>query len=1216
MKSVLFSFFLSFISLWTFAQCPDTSIWNFDTDLECWTLTQNLEGSVVDGVLQLNVTGHDPFMHSPTLTMDALEHKLSYLEMRNNSDDISGQVYFTSNTGGWSQELSRSFDIVPNDTIIREYAIDMTIVPSWTGTITQVRMDPLATVSSGSIEIDYIRIPGLNCMKQEIGFPAVENKTIYDGPFLLEATTTSGLPVEYSLETGPAVLDGAEVTLNGEEGLVVIRASQEGDELWCRATDMKVAFVVNDTITVAEEDPCHFTDHWVGTDALGRSLPLVGETGTRREDKLVGVFYYIWMGTHGQQVKDITELLKKPKAERDWGPVGSFHFWGEPEQGYFRSEDPWVLRRDLQMLTNAGVDFLFFDVTNAVLYLDVVEEFCRVSSQMREEGIPTPDFCFTTNARSGSTMNRLFNQFYSKGEYRDLWFFWDGKPLILGHEDDPELLPYVKDFFRIKYSWAWTNASEEPDHWQWLDRYPQDYGWSEAPGIPEQISVSVAHHPSNPLGKSYHGGSQPAVNEHYVTEYTGHGLQFAEQWSRALEVDPRIVMITQWNEWIAQRSLWESTSDTYGGRPIAQGDSYFVDVFSREFNRDIAPMKDGYTDNYYYQMIDGIRRFKGMEEALEFSDPATMHTDGDFAEWENVSPAFEDPVGDVMHRNFRGYEAGSMFVNTSGRNDIRYSKVTHDADSLYFYVECSDDLSPSSDTLWMLLLLDTDRNGYTGWEGYDFMVRNIPSDPGTAALASWNGKRWQVAATLMPAVSGNRMEFALSRSGLHLDQASPEFYFKWADNPVQMDDISCFFMNGDAAPDRRFKYHFGSSVPEVVEQSAFKDHQVPGILQFEDFDQGSAGLAWVDADLLNRGGAYRPEGGVDIAGHGDQEFHVGWLNPGEWLEYTLQVNSIGVFDLEFRYASGNGKLKALLEVDGKPVSDTLVLPATGGEEKWGGYSTSCRMNAGEHVLGIRILDAGDTDRLDYMVISESDVVYPGEGSGLMRSFWTAKAGGRGWFVDSICGELDPLPDHLWSGSPGCDLPGDFWNARWEGQLEPLYTGTHHFYFTLKDLAKLWIGHELVIDGWKSGSSGQTLECEVDLQAGVKVPVRIDLADGAGDALMRLEWECGGNPREVIPTSQLFPEIIPLPTGTDLRSMESIEIWPNPATHLVHISGLSEKEIESICLLDHSGRIIQQEETRGMDTMSLPLDPYPAGVYLIRFSSRQGTCIKKLMLQPR
>src|SRR5271166_2777688 len=37
----------------------------------------------------------------------------------------------------------------------------------------------------------------------------------------------------------------------------------------------------------------------------------------------------------------------------------------------------------------------------------------------------------------------------------------------------------------------------------------------------------------------------------------------------------------------------------------------FVDEFDAEFSRDIEPMKGAHGDNYYYQLVANIRRFKG-----------------------------------------------------------------------------------------------------------------------------------------------------------------------------------------------------------------------------------------------------------------------------------------------------------------------------------------------------------------------------------------------------------------------------------------------------------------------------------------------------------------------------------------------------------------------------------------------------------------------------
>ena len=53
--------------------------------------------------------------------------------------------------------------------------------------------------------------------------------------------------------------------------------------------------------------------------------------------------------------------------------------------------------------------------------------------------------------------------------------------------------------------------------------------------------------------------------------------------------------------------------------PFMRRDStyFFVDQYNAEFNRCIQPMKGGYTDNYYMQMAENIRQYKGIRPIPE-----------------------------------------------------------------------------------------------------------------------------------------------------------------------------------------------------------------------------------------------------------------------------------------------------------------------------------------------------------------------------------------------------------------------------------------------------------------------------------------------------------------------------------------------------------------------------------------------------------------------
>lgn len=84
----------------------------------------------------------------------------------------------------------------------------------------------------------------LNTSFQAITFPRVPNKLTSDAPFALNATATSGLPVSYEVVSGPASLNGNTITLTGQAGQVVLRATQAGNATYKPADPVSVSFQV------------------------------------------------------------------------------------------------------------------------------------------------------------------------------------------------------------------------------------------------------------------------------------------------------------------------------------------------------------------------------------------------------------------------------------------------------------------------------------------------------------------------------------------------------------------------------------------------------------------------------------------------------------------------------------------------------------------------------------------------------------------------------------------------------------------------------------------------------------------------------------------------------------------------------------------------------------------------------------------------------------
>lgn len=547
---------------------------------------------------------------------------------------------------------------------------------------------------------------------------------------------------------------------------------------------------------------------WIATDALGRRLSGFEQTGPVKNEKWVGLFYYIWHGGHTptDTIYDITKILQKDPVNPEYGPKGHFHYWGESEAGYYHAGDPWVIRRNIAMMAAAGVDFIYFDATNAFTYLPVVETYCRISMEMRQKGINAPYISFMTNSKSGKTLNTIYDEFYAQQKFKDLWFIWEGKPLVFGQPADTELRPEVKDFFNLKYSWAWTDAQNQPDHWQWIDRYPQDFGWSTK-GVVDQVPVSVASHPVSNIGNSYSNGKQPEYNEYKLTPFTGQGRHFAEQWSRVFELNPKVVMITQFNEWMAQRFInGDKASPAFLGHPPVKGETYFVDAYNEEYNRDIEPMKGGHTDNMYYQMVNYIRLFKGMKAPEQASAAQNINIDGVFKEWQTVRPVFVDYEGDVAHRNFMGANENTTYVNQTGRNDIVESRVGVNKDFIFFYVKTAQPLTPHKSKNWMLLYVNTDTVKTTGWEGYDLLINSIPSGKNSTSVKEFESDKWKGNQKIKYAYAGNEMEIAVPIAWFNAKNDRLVFSFHWSDNSQKLNDINEFFIHGDSAPDRRFDY--------------------------------------------------------------------------------------------------------------------------------------------------------------------------------------------------------------------------------------------------------------------------------------------------------------------------------------------------------------------------------------------------------------------------
>lgn len=570
--------------------------------------------------------------------------------------------------------------------------------------------------------------------------------------------------------------------------------------------------------------PVPMADTWEATDALERRVATRPVAPAPRPGKYVGLFYWTWHVGASEPYNVSKIIAEHPDALTNyehpaWGPWFAPHHWAEPLFGFYRSTDRWVLRKHAEMLAAAGVDVVIFDCTNGTLTWDEqYKTLCEVWTEARKDGVPTPHIAFllpfAPTPDSLTSLKHLYEDLYKPGRWKDLWFYWKGKPLIMaypdnltdvaGDETETRLRREIRAFFTFRPGQPdYVNGPSRPDHWGWLEVYPQ-HGYAQGPdGGHEEVPVGVAQNACDASGGHCAAFNLPGSYGRSYTRRKGHdprpdaykyGLNFAEQWERAFELDPEFVFITGWNEWVAGRH-----------KHWGMKDNAFPDEYDTEHSRDIEPMKGGHGDNYYYQMVDCIRRFKGVREQPRASAQRTIRIGGAAQQWDGVGPAFPTWPGNTRPRDSQGY-GSTHYTNTTGRNDIVLAKVARDRTNVYFLVECSAPITPATDRNWMWLLIDVDRNHRTGWEGYDFVLNRAAAGVLEVCTGGWN---WKPVGKVRYAVRGNRLEVAIPRKLLALDPKRPlDIEFKWADNIQRPGDIMDFYVSGDVAPLGWFNWRY------------------------------------------------------------------------------------------------------------------------------------------------------------------------------------------------------------------------------------------------------------------------------------------------------------------------------------------------------------------------------------------------------------------------
>lgn len=569
-----------------------------------------------------------------------------------------------------------------------------------------------------------------------------------------------------------------------------------------------------------------YTDTYVATDSYGRRIAEYGEAGPVKEgDRQVGMMFWNWTkGAPTTSAAIISEVLAAhPDAMTSEGAsVWNMKktYWDESVYGFYDSLDYWVYRRQAELLSAAGVDAIFLDYSNGgATRINMLMQIAKAFRDAKKDGVDIPEiaaFCgsWTGSEDLVSLFLSIYNVCFQQEDFSDIWFHYDGKPLIFGvpnvdgvkkqFSEDPqgkETMDIIADFFSFRED---NNVGERKSStWRWIEAFPQTLrGGTKEDGRCEfmclGVSLNISYagnvHAASDVysrGRSY----SEAFGDDYRIEATKEAFFFREQASLVLDADPHFVYVDGWNEFASDLNR------NYSGLDFA-----FPDAFDSDNSRDFEPVKGFLKDDCYMLLCDFVRKYKGIRPAPVATEEITIDIKGDASAWENVGPEFlnfrgqdrlngKDAYPDNRTGEFQTY-------NIVVKNRVLSSKAARDKDFLYFYAKADKDIAYEDESLQ--LLINTDRNAATGVDGYDYVLGRTL---GKAEALSKNGE--EIICTEIGSyeynVSGDTLQIKIPRAVIG-ETGVIDMELKWLSG--EYTEVIDFYSNLNTAPVGRFNYLF------------------------------------------------------------------------------------------------------------------------------------------------------------------------------------------------------------------------------------------------------------------------------------------------------------------------------------------------------------------------------------------------------------------------
>lgn len=268
-----------------------------------------------------------------------------------------------------------------------------------------------------------------------------------------------------------------------------------------------------------------------------------------------------------------------------------------PVLGKYSSKDPDILKKHFQWFQQLGVDWLLIDWTNilwsgrpwdkqAGIAPEIEQSVAimfKTALSLEKQGKYAPKMVFELAVKESSQkphqieqLNEVINwinkKYLDNPEYRNLWLYYDGKPLLTVFfiaKDPCGQLPVDLSKASLNASrWTvrWMSAQLQTNHaeqcgmWSWMDGTIEQKVTKRDQKAEETVVTPASFAEGGWLGADAIGRD--------------HGTPYLDSWRVAFQNRPKFIQIHQWNEFAGQAE---------------EGAKFYGDEFNLKFSDDIEP---------------------------------------------------------------------------------------------------------------------------------------------------------------------------------------------------------------------------------------------------------------------------------------------------------------------------------------------------------------------------------------------------------------------------------------------------------------------------------------------------------------------------------------------------------------------------------------------------------------------------------------------------